>query len=72
MKKKQIQPILYERIEQKNEIERELIAKMSPKEKRAAFRTWRAITDYVAKQGEIARAAMACAKRGDNSEDDSS
>ncbi len=35
-----IKPILYERIEQKNEIEIELFSKLTPEEKRAAKKSW--------------------------------
>ena len=57
MKKKLIKPILYERIEQKKEIERELFSKLTPKEKRAAAKAWTEFIDGVAKQGEAAQSA---------------
>lgn len=52
-----IKAILYERIEQKKEIERELFSKLTPKERRAAARSWMKFMTEVSKAGEAQRAA---------------
>ena len=45
-----IKPILYERIEQKNEIEREMFSKLSKDEVKAIKRSWRLLLKKI-KQG---------------------
>lgn len=63
MKKKLIQPILYERIEQKKEIERELFSKLTLKEKRAAATAWTKFMNQIGKAGDEARATETKAKK---------
>ncbi len=63
MKKKLIQPILYERIEQKKVIERELFSKLTPKEKGAMAKSWMKFTNEIGKAGDEARATEAKAKK---------
>ncbi len=45
-----IKPILYERIEQKKEIERELFSKLTPKEQRALKKTWLDFLSFVSEK----------------------
>ena len=63
MKKKLIQPILYESIEQKKEIERELFSKLTLKERSAAAKSWMKFMDQMGKAGDAARATEAKTKR---------
>ncbi|HMI64712.1 MAG TPA: hypothetical protein VK517_01655 [Cyclobacteriaceae bacterium] len=44
-----IKPILYERIEQKNEIERELFSKLTPQERSAVSKSWMRLLDSINK-----------------------
>ena len=46
-----IKAIPYERIEQKNERERELFSKLTARERRAMKRSWFKLLDLVAKSG---------------------
>jgi hypothetical protein len=45
-----IRPILYERIEQKNEIERELFSKLSAEERRAISKSWMKLMSKINKK----------------------
>lgn len=51
-----IKAILYERIEQKNEIERELFSRLTPKEKKAMAKSWMKLMTKISKAGEAQRA----------------
>jgi len=51
-----IKAILYERIEQKKEIERELFSKLTPKERRAMAKSWMKLMTKISKAGEAQRA----------------
>jgi len=53
-----IKAILYERIEQKKEIERELFSKLTPKERRAMAKSWMKLMAQIGKAGEAQRATV--------------
>ena len=46
-----IKAILYERIEQKNEIERELFSKLTARERSAMKESWFRLLDIISKSG---------------------
>ncbi len=47
-----IRPILYERIEQKNEIERELFSKLTAQERRAVSKSWLKLMSRINKESK--------------------
>ena len=54
-----IQPILYSRIEQKNEIEREMFSKLSPEEREALAKAWMDFLSTVSQASKVRRKSKA-------------
>jgi|GEM_PF-6289851 len=50
-----IKAIPYERIEQKNELERELFSKLTNRERRAVKESWFRLLDIISKSGTTAK-----------------